>query len=62
MKYCRLKNTEISLAESFFGYNLRASFSQACSFRRMLMNHNNHKNYHFTQNPDKTNGMIFLKV
>ena len=31
---------------------------EACSFRRMLMNH---KNFHFTQIPDKTNDMIFLK-
>ena len=50
VKYWRLKNTEISLAESHF--------SQACSFRRMLMNH---KNFHFTQIPDKTNDVIFLK-
>ena len=27
MKYCRLKNTEISLAESFFGYNLSQFFA-----------------------------------
>ena len=33
-------------------------FFQACSFSRMLMNH---KNFHFTQIPDKTNDMIFLK-
>ena len=33
-------------------------FSQACSFCRMLMNH---KNFDFTQIPDKTNDMIFLK-
>ena len=32
-------------------------FSQACSFHRMLMNH---KNFHFTQIPDKTNDVIFL--
>ena len=49
VKYWRLKNTEISLAESHF--------SQACSFRRMLMNH---KNFHSTQIPDKTNDAIFL--
>ena len=33
-------------------------FSQACSFCRMLMNH---KNFCFTQIPDKTNDMIFWK-
>ena len=33
-------------------------FSQASSFCRMLMNH---KNFHFTQIPDKTNDVIFLK-
>ena len=33
-------------------------FFQACSFRRMLMNH---KNFHFTQIPDKTNDVILLK-
>ena len=32
-------------------------FSQACSFRRMLMNH---KNFYFTHIPDKTNDAIFL--
>ena len=51
VKYWRLKNTEMSLA-------WEPDFSQACSFRRMLMNH---KNFHFTQIPDKTNNMIFLK-
>ena len=34
-------------------------FSQACSFCRMLMNY---KNLHFTQIPDKTNDVIFLKT
>ena len=33
-------------------------FSQASSFCRMLMNH---KNFHFTQIPDKTNDVTFLK-
>ena len=33
-------------------------FSQACCFRRMLMNH---KNFHFAQIPDKTNDASFLK-
>ena len=53
LKYWRLKNTEISLAEIW-----QADFSQACSFCRMLINH---KNYYFTQIPDKTNDVIFLK-
>ena len=44
VKYWRLKNTEMSLA-------WEPDFSQACSFRRMLMNH---KNFRFTQIPDKT--------
>ena len=71
VKYWQLKNTEISLVESF-GYNLvikntiislvitwEPDFSRECSFRRMLMNH---KNYHFTQIPDKTNDVTFLKT
>ena len=33
-------------------------FSQACSFRRMLMNH---KNFHLKQIPDKIDEIIFLK-
>ena len=59
VKYWRLKNTEISLAESHFWITWELDFSQACSFRRMLMNH---KNFHLTQIPDKTNGVIFLKI
>ena len=58
VKYWRLKNTEISLAESHFWITWELDFSQACSFRRMLMNH---KNFHFTQIPEKTNDVIFLK-
>ena len=54
-----LKNTEISLAEShFLAITWEPDFSQACSFCRMLMNH---KKFHFTQIPEKTNDMIFLK-
>ena len=44
--------------EQFLAITWEPDFSQACSFRRMLMNH---KNFHFTQIPDKTNDMIFLK-
>ena len=34
------------------------NFSWSCSFCSMLMNH---KNFHFTKIPDKTNDVIFLK-
>ena len=59
VKYWRLKNTEISLVEShFLAITWEPDFSQAYSFRKMLMNH---KNFHFTQILDKTNDVIFLK-
>ena len=59
MKYWWLKNNKISLAEShFLAITWEPDFSQACSFCRMLMNH---KNFHFTQIPEKTNDVIFLK-
>ena len=58
IKYWRLKNTEISLAKSHFWLTWEPDFSQACSFRRMLRNH---KNFRFTQIPDKVNDVIFLK-
>ena len=44
--------------EQFLAITWEPDFSQACNFHRMLMNH---KNFHFTQIPDKTNDMIFLK-
>ena len=44
--------------EQFLAITWEPDFSQACSFRRMLMNH---KNFRFTQIPDKTNDMIFSK-
>ena len=44
--------------EPFLAITWEPDFSQVCSFCRMLMNH---KNFHFTQIPDKTNDMIFLK-
>ena len=44
--------------EPFSAITWGPDFSQACSFRRMLMNH---KNFHFTQIPDKNNDVIFLK-
>ena len=44
--------------EPFLAITWEPDFSQACSFCRMLMNH---KNFHFTQIPDKTNDVIFLK-
>ena len=43
---------------ALFLSSMQPDFSQACSFCKMLMNH---KNFHFTQIPDKTNDMIFLK-
>ena len=55
VKYWRLKNIEISLTESHFCLTWEPDFPQACSFRRMLMNH---KNFHLTQIPDKTNDAL----
>ena len=52
-KYWNLIGQEVFLAITW-----ELDFSQACSFRRMLMNH---KNFHYTQIPDKTNNVIFLK-
>ena len=43
--------------EPFLALTWELDFSQACSFRRMLMNH---KNFHFTQIPDKNNYVILL--
>ena len=44
--------------ELFLAITWEPDFYQACSFRRMLMNH---KNFHFTQIPDKANAVIFLE-
>ena len=44
--------------EPFLSLTWELDFSQACSLRRMLMNH---KNFDFTQIPEKINGVIFLK-
>ena len=44
--------------DPFLAITWEPDFSQACSFCRMLMNH---KNFCFTQIPDKTNDVIFLK-
>ena len=44
--------------EPFLSLTWELDFSQACSFRSKLMNH---KNFDFTQIPDKANDMIFLK-
>ena len=52
MKYWRLKNNKISWKITW-----EPDFSQPCSFCRMLMNH---KNFRFTQIPDKTNDAVFL--
>ena len=44
--------------EPFLPLTWELDFSQAGSFHMMLMNH---KNFDFTQMPDKTNGVIFKK-
>ena len=44
--------------EPFLSLTWELYFSQGCSFHLMLMNH---KNFDFTQIPNKTNDMIFLK-
>ena len=44
--------------EPFLAIPWEPDFSQGCSFCRTLMNH---KNFHFTQIPDKTNDVTFLK-
>ena len=44
--------------EPFLALTWELDFSQACSFCRTLMNHNN---FDFTKTTDKTNDMIFLK-
>ena len=54
VKYLQLKNTEISLADSHFGCNLRTRFFASMQ----LMNH---KNFNLTQIPDKTTDVIYLK-
>ena len=43
--------------EPFLSLTWELDFSQACSHRRMLINH---KNFNFIQNPDKTNDEIFF--
>ena len=43
---------------AIFAFTWELDFSQPCSFLRMLMNH---KNFYFTQIPNKTNDVIFLK-
>ena len=44
--------------QQFLAITSEPDFSQACNFCRMLMYH---KNFHFTQFPDKTNDITFLK-
>ena len=44
--------------EQFLAITWEPDISQTCSFRRMSVNH---KNFRFTQIPDETNDMIFLK-
>ena len=42
----------------FLAITWEADFSQACSLHKMLMSH---KNFRFTQIPNETSDMIFLK-
>ena len=67
VKYWQLKNSEILTIKEywnligrgpFLAINWEPDFTQACSFCRILMNH---KKFHLTQIPDKTNDVIFLK-
>ena len=44
--------------EPFLSITWELDFSQAYNFPRMLMDH---KNFNFTQTPDKTNDVILLK-
>ena len=44
--------------EPFLAITWELDFSQACGFHWMSMNH---KNFHFTPIPDKTNNLIFLE-
>ena len=44
--------------DPFLDITWELDFFQTCTFRRMLMNH---YNFHFTQVPEETNNMIFLK-
>ena len=58
VRYWQLKNTwNLIGREPFLAITWEQDFSQVCSFRRMLMNH---KNFDFTQIPDKPNDAIFL--
>ena len=43
---------------AIFVFTWELDFPQECGFLRMLMNH---KNFDFTQIPEKTNDVIFLK-
>ena len=56
VKYWRLKKYWNLIGwEPFLPFNWEPDFSKACSFLRMLMNH---KNFHFTQIPDKINDFL----
>ena len=59
IKYWRLNNTEKLIGRGpFLAIIWEPDFCRACSVGRMLMNH---KNFCFTEIPDKTNDVIFLK-
>ena len=51
-------NTEISLADSHFVYNLKTRFFPSMHFLQTFFMLTNHKNFHFMQIPDKNNDMI----
>ena len=62
---CQKSKSDINLRilkshwlRAIFAFTWEPHFSQACSFLRMLMNH---KNFDFTQIPEKNNDMFFLK-
>ena len=58
MKNLRL-NWNLTGRDPFLAINWESDFSQACSFRRMSMNH---KNFRFTPIPDKNNDLNFLTI
>ena len=58
MKYTCQRILKFHWPRAISALTWEPDFSQACSFRRMLMNHNN---FRFTGIPDKTNDVIFLK-
>ena len=58
LKYWNTETLESHWLTAIFAFTWELDFSQACGFLRMSMNH---KNFDFTQIPDKTNHIISLK-